>query len=315
MTRFEPREDKDNPNVSPGSPLYDFMLLLGGGLGLLLLLYFGIGFAVDRMVPLLSPEWEQSLFGKLPDDAFVKYMPVTEGRLYNVFAPLVAGRSGMKLGVECNIVPNAFAIPGGRIIVTSGLLQGMKTDIGMAFVLGHELGHFHERHHLRGMGRGLGMTLVLSLFGFSGLDLSTINAGVQIGQLSYQRDQERDADQYALEVLRARGLDLRGADEFFKMIQRDHDGWLKNVPSIMLTHPGTEERLEFLRAEIGSSEKVLEPRPAEKNQEQAKTALAQASKTVDRSEQKATLKNLRQQLDEIFVDIEQLWQVKACDSE
>ena len=64
-------------------------------------------------------------------------------------------------------MPNAFAIPGGGIGLTTGLLEAMLTEEGMAFVLAHELGHHTKRHVLKNFWRAILWTGILSLAGFN----------------------------------------------------------------------------------------------------------------------------------------------------
>jgi len=187
---------------------------------------------------------------------------VTDGRIFEIFQPLITNdlQAGgvdytwIQLGVECSETPNAYALPGGYIVVTSGLLKKMKTDAGLRFVLGHELGHFFGRDHLRGLGKGLAFLSVISVLGWGGLELSAVNAGFEAGQLAHQRDQERAADAYALRLISEKGFSLQGSEEFFELIVNDSD-WQSKIPLLLRTHPGSEERLRSLYAVIGESPK------------------------------------------------------------
>ena len=64
--------------------------------------------------------------------------------------------------------PNAFAIPGGQIVITRGLLESVSSESELAFVLGHEIGHFKQRDHLRGLGRGIALVIAISALDLGG---------------------------------------------------------------------------------------------------------------------------------------------------
>lgn len=250
MTKFEPKEDLENPNVSQGSPLYDMTLLLAGSVAILVVLYFVISLSVDTLVPKISVAWERKLFDHIDYSSVMDLKPIVDGPVYEIFQPLTQNANWLSLGIQCTEEPNAFALPGGQIVVTSGLLEGLKTPAGLRFVLGHELGHFMGRHHLRGLGKGLALLSVMSVFSFGGLNLPVFESGVQLGQLAHQRDHEREADLYAVQLIDQLGFELSGSDEFFEFMLNSKDRWQEKIPTLMKTHPGTEERLIDLRRQI-----------------------------------------------------------------
>ena len=89
-------------------------------------------------------------------------------------------------------VPNAVAVPGGGIGVSSALLASVESDISLAFVLAHELGHHQSRHILRGLGRQLTISLALSVT--LGSDFNSLKAVSQIANSTFSRHHERQAD-------------------------------------------------------------------------------------------------------------------------
>jgi predicted Zn-dependent protease len=149
--------------------------------------------------------------------------------------------------------PNAFAIPGGTIGVTSDLLGRVQSERGLAMVLAHELGHHHERHTVRRLGRGLLLYVPLALVLGDSLPILT----VQLAELRYSRAQERAADDFGLRLVHRAYGETAGALEFFEQIQRDAsrggDVWRR----LAGTHPPTAERIEALDAlarELGGPE-------------------------------------------------------------
>lgn len=136
--------------------------------------------------------------------------------------------------------PNAFAVPGGLIIVTSGLLEGADSENEVAFVLAHEIGHFRGRDHLRALGRGALLGVVLAVAGVN--DDGFVTNTSQFLGLQYGRDQERDADAFGLGLLNAHYGHVAGSTAFFSRV-REEMGDLGDIPSFLQTHPASEERI------------------------------------------------------------------------
>jgi Zn-dependent protease with chaperone function len=144
--------------------------------------------------------------------------------------------------------PNALAYPGGTIAVTRGLLESLgaeEDEIGLAFVIGHELGHFAHRHHLRSLGHRLGFGAAVMLI-FGNLDVVSEKA-TQIAFLKYSRDQEREADDFGIAAVTAVYGRLNGAERLFEILSRNDlaPGWAY----MLTTHPGNAERIEHILEE------------------------------------------------------------------
>jgi Zn-dependent protease with chaperone function len=124
--------------------------------------------------------------------------------------------------------PNAFALPGGWIIVTTGLLDRIRTENELAFVLGHELGHFRNRDHLRGLGRGVAWGIVSATLGLGDGAASTLaRVAGGLSNRHFDRDQESDADEVGLELLEAEYGHVGGATAVFTTVlaeEGDRDG-------------------------------------------------------------------------------------------
>lgn len=141
--------------------------------------------------------------------------------------------------------PNAWAKPGGAIFVSETLLDAVKTDIGLATVIGHELGHHERRHILDRFSRALFVELP-GRFLLGKLKLQVGQEAVGLAELSHGRDQEHEADDFALRrVFRAYGT-LDGALEFYEFIatlEPEHS----SASRYLRTHPLSSERLDRLR--------------------------------------------------------------------
>lgn len=143
---------------------------------------------------------------------------------------------------------NAFAIPGGYVVVYSGLLKAAGSAEEVAGVLAHEVQHVELRHSLKGMVYGLGWRAVLALA------LGDLSGGVwggmadRLGGLAYGRDLERQADLGGLAALKKAGIAPQGLLSFFARLAERGDG----VPAFLSSHPATAERLDNLRRAIAA---------------------------------------------------------------
>jgi predicted Zn-dependent protease len=137
---------------------------------------------------------------------------------------------------------NAGALPGGLIVVTTRLLDEIETENELAFVLGHELGHFRGRHHLRRLGRGAAWGLGLAVLGGSGHsvpNLASLVAGLTAR--GFDRDQEREADRFGLQLVQAEYGHVEEAAGFLERLDAE-----SRLVAYVSTHPASTERLEEL---------------------------------------------------------------------
>lgn len=140
--------------------------------------------------------------------------------------------------------PNAIALPGGLVGVTRGLLERLEGEVGLAAVLGHELGHHQARHVLKRMGRTILWRLALSLLG--GGSTEVVSAALALADSSYSRDQEREADEIGLRLVHEVYGTTAGALEFFEKMEREQ-GEAAAWTALVRSHPPTRERIEALR--------------------------------------------------------------------
>jgi len=146
-------------------------------------------------------------------------------------------------------VENAFALPGGRILVFSQTLLNAKNYAELAGVLAHEIGHVEHRHGMQQLSQYMTLRLLLALaFGMS--DDATLlafgaDAGALLLILKNSRDHERDADAYAAEKLVHAGISSAALRAFFARVNDEHKTALERIPDFVLTHPADAERIRF----------------------------------------------------------------------
>jgi predicted Zn-dependent protease len=161
----------------------------------------------------------------------------------SVVAPGIDARVEFRAGQV-----NAFALPGGTIVVFDELVALAGSDERLLAVLGHELGHVAGRHSTRQLLQALG---VGALAGLLWGDFSTMagNVPLILGMMRYGREFEREADAFALAFLRGNGLSARPMLEMLAMLQAKKRG-RGAIPEFLSTHPAIEDRLEWLRSEV-----------------------------------------------------------------
>jgi predicted Zn-dependent protease len=145
--------------------------------------------------------------------------------------------------------PNAFALPGGYIFVTRGMLNLMASEAELAAVLGHEIGHVTARHSVSQMSRaqlaqlGLGLGMVLSPELAQLGDLA--GTGLQLLFLKYGRDDERQADELGFRYMLERGYQVTEMAEVFRaLLQAGELAGASPLPNWLASHPAEPERIE-----------------------------------------------------------------------
>lgn len=139
---------------------------------------------------------------------------------------------------------NAFALPGGFVIVNRGLLDAAQSGEEIAGVLGHEIQHALLRHGTRRILREMGGSIALSLL-FGGSDLqSYAQVGSRLTGLTYDRAEESEADREGVALLVRANIDPSGLARFFDRLSKDN----LNPPELLSTHPDPGNRAAEIRA-------------------------------------------------------------------
>ena len=147
---------------------------------------------------------------------------------------------------------NAFALPGGRMVVYTGLLRHATSVDQLAGVIGHEIAHVSRRHGLRSMVDQAGTMLVISaVAGDVGGMAGVLTQGATVALLSaHSRDHERDADAEGARLLAAAGLDPHGLIAFFRLLQAMPGSESPSALAWVSSHPQHGERIAALEALI-----------------------------------------------------------------
>jgi Zn-dependent protease with chaperone function len=229
-------------------------------------LWFGsdllVGLAVDR----IPVEWEQKLGESAYGDFLAHQEIVKEGIARSAVEEITRrlieqipnNPYTFRVTVVKSDVVNAFALPGGYIVVFTGLMKKAESGEEVAGVMGHELNHVLQRHGLERIVKQLGLMAIIAIMvgdqqGLAGL---MKQIGVELLTLKFGREQETEADLTGLHLLHRARIDPSGMISFFERLAEKDEGrteWLS-------THPMSSARAERLRAELAAMPKQL-PEP------------------------------------------------------
>jgi len=204
-------------------------------------LYFALGALIGYIADSMTPQQEVKLEKILSYDDNIS--DTKSPYLRNIMSRLTKC-ADLPYPIHIKVLPkkqiNAFAAPGGIVYVTKGLLKKIKSENTLAFVLGHELGHFKHKDHLRGLGYKL-------IYGAAGILLGNnygniLGITLAVSSAKHSQEQELAADAYGLEVMQCAYGTVNGADDLFEQMK---DG--KEWKYFTADHPAFEERLTKMR--------------------------------------------------------------------
>jgi Zn-dependent protease with chaperone function len=270
--RYDPKLPDDSVNVSDGSIVREAATLLLGFCLVVGLLGVTLAFTIEHAVAWLPAGVETYVFQSVWDDLEISAESPHEAPLEALLAriteadPELAER--FRVGVLESDHPNALALPGGMMLFTTTLLDAVESENELAFVLGHELGHYRNRDHLRGLGQGLSWALVSSAFGLesdaAGL-LASFSA--DLTQRGFSRQQELAADLNGLAFLARHYGHAGGTRRVFEVllvgpeeadeaeveaeVESEPDGTISRYLDSHPPHPARIEALERAIAEQG----------------------------------------------------------------
>lgn len=217
---------------------------------------WGLPLAADRVASRIPPTLEARIGAQATKFVEERFAPTKSSgaqadRAWRIFDSIVPtdGRDfRLVLRDGGAIGANAFALPGGTVVVTDQLLELSPNDAALAGVLAHEIGHVERRHLLRQLISGTVVGAVATLLAG---DTSSVMVALPavLADLSYSRDMEREADAYAVDLLKKKSIPIGPFADFLQQLQTAHrsggdPGWARYLQ----THPDTGDRVAAIRA-------------------------------------------------------------------
>lgn len=219
---------------------------------------FGVPLAADRLAPLVPKPIER----RIGDASEVQVKTIFGGKACEdpagkaAFTKLVNGLrdaaglddDAMTAGVLPTAIPNAFALPGGKVYVLRGLLDKAENPDELAGILAHELGHLKHYDNMRGLIYNGGTSFLIGLlFGDVTGSSAVIFASRSVVEASYSREAETAADTFAIEIMHKLGRSPKPAAELMFRITGKEGG--SALSTILASHPLTEDRLARMTRE------------------------------------------------------------------
>ena len=248
------RLDEDSPDRRGTARIVGWSI--AAAVSILGVIWFGVPLAADRLTPLVPQGLERrlgavadgqlrTLFGgKVCDNAAGQ---AAFAKLVNALREAAGLDTSIQTAVLAAAVPNAFALPGGRVYLFNGLLARAQNPDEIAGVLAHELGHLRHRDGTRNLIYNGGTSFLIGLlFGDITGSSALIFASRSLVTASYTREAEQNADTFSIDVMHRLGRPTKALGELlFRITGKEGDKSL----SFLANHPLTEDRLARMRAE------------------------------------------------------------------
>jgi Zn-dependent protease with chaperone function len=224
--------------------------------------FYVIPWAAERVAEQIPAEAERSL-GDEAYKSLVKDLPVDKQRtadLKRYFAQLkISDAQPVEILVvndSVNHTVNAFALPGGRIVVYKDILGEMDSYDELAALLAHEYAHVEKRHTMRSVMRSLSNYVLLTVLvsDMNAVSAMLVDQLQNLRSLSYSRGLEKEADVRGLEILQASGVDPDGMVRLFERLKK---GGGDAIPEMVSTHPLLENRQEYIRAMAKEKDAII----------------------------------------------------------
>lgn len=145
---------------------------------------------------------------------------------------------------------NAFALPGGKVVINSGLIEHAHDWEEVGGVLAHELAHVMRRHHVRSTLNELGLSVIFSaLLGDLGALTQT---GTSLAGLSNSRKFETEADETGWNLLTQANMNPSGMIRFFEILKEEYGSAMSKNLSFLSTHPDVDQRIKHLQKKLAA---------------------------------------------------------------
>jgi predicted Zn-dependent protease len=218
------------------------------------------GRMVAVVVARLPVEWETNFGNSILADFELEFDmvndPELQVRMEALAAPLLEVLPDQGLEYQFHILdtemPNAFALPGGHVLVSYGLIEIVDRPEEVAGVLAHEFAHVTHDHAFRQIVASAGPFVIFNIFLSGSGAMGTISAGSEfLMNQSFSKSYEYEADDVGWDYLVAANIDPRGLEEFLRKVRRYEQEMGGLEIDALSTHPATEDRIKRLENRWG----------------------------------------------------------------
>jgi predicted Zn-dependent protease len=229
-----------------------------GCIGLILLSYFVIipgaaEFIATKVPASYEVELGEGIYNQMSEDFEVDEEKTLAANEF--FRELnIKSNYPIQITVVNSPIKNAFALPGGHIVVYDEILQSMNSGDEFAALLSHEYSHVALKHTTRSLFRSLGTYMVLSivLSDVNGIMGVIIENAHNVKSLSYTRSLEEEADNNGLKLMQQAGINPQGMVNLFKHLKEPNEGSYE-IPEFLSTHPMLDERIKYIEKKYKST--------------------------------------------------------------
>jgi predicted Zn-dependent protease len=245
--------------------------LAGAGLAVAAAVFIGIPLAARPLAQHTPPELEARFGANMEKQLTVPFRPckadTESARLLSDLGERLGKAADAPFPIRVRAVRapfvNAFALPGGTILVTGPLIEQARGPDELAAVLAHEIAHVERRHVMQAAWRSMGAGLLLDAVvgGGSGAGQQLIVLAGGFADHRFSRTLEAEADDRAIEILHAQNISTKGMADFFgRLANREDDPRLRRAAEWFQTHPDTVGRAEKAKLAIRPGQPAMSDR-------------------------------------------------------
>ncbi len=247
----------DSVNITKNNPLIEFLKMVTGIFVITAAVVFLISVASELLSPYIPVKVEKKLGTLISAPMCAVKMEEEVKELETIlekFRPFFSPKD-KRLDYRICVLPddtfNAAALPGGTIVFYKGLLDAMEKEEERAFILAHELGHFHYRDHNKRLGSALIYVLMATVFGtFDSGAAQTISVHTASFMFNrFSQTQEKKADLFALQMVTLAYGKPDGAVKATRKLKKFNK--LNKFQHYFSTHPHPENRLRYIKEAAG----------------------------------------------------------------
>jgi Zn-dependent protease with chaperone function len=256
-----------------GAAFRKYALIAGAIAALALLVVYGMPRLAEPLAKLVPLEWEEQIGAGIADQVSV-LLGAKEGAcrspggdtaltaLTSRLARTVETPYRFRVRVADSKEVNAFAVPGGYIVIFKGLLDKADNPDEVAGVLAHEMAHVIKRHPTKSLIHAYGWSMLLTMLtGAAGTTSEILGSlAMQLTTASYSRGNEAEADAVAVEILAKAHISTDGFVRFFEKLKKESgaDAGDSDIPVLryLASHPGLQERIDAVKGAAKPSDGV-----------------------------------------------------------